>query len=197
MPQREIFFLWKRYPELPSFPSEKIKTLTSHKLTSENVNVTLFPKPLSPLNASCLHSSSPDLLLPASQALLPAGLGQGWSRPSGKAQRAPGLTLIILDLDSLLPLSSSVSAGRCWSSLDPNFLIGKRGMVGYIYFLTWLELWERTHRKHSIHAWVHPTTHSMCRFASPPLDGPRFLLLHLLFLSANSIPKGSSTALIS
>lgn len=137
MPQTKIFFLWKRYPELPSFPSEKIKTLTSHKLTSENVNVTLFPKPLSPLNASCLHSSSPDLLLPASQALLPAGLGQGWGRPSGKAQRAPGLTLIILDLDSVLPLSSSVSAGRYWSSPDPNFLIGKRGMIIFTFWRGW------------------------------------------------------------
>lgn len=196
MPQTEIFFLWKRYPELPSFPSEKIKTLTSHKLTSENVNVTLFPKPLSPLNASCLHSSSPDLLLPASQALLPAGLGQGWGRPSGKAQRAPGLTLIILDLDSVLPLSSSVSAGRYWSSLDPNFLIGKRGMITFTFWRGWnyeKECVESILFMHGSIPWPIvnvPVCLPTSRWPVVSVASPAFSLCY-------SIPKGSSTALIS
>lgn len=79
VPQREIFVRWERYPESPNFASEKIKTLTSHKLTSENVNVTLFLKPLSPLNASCAHSSSTDLPCPVSETLTiyRAGAGAG------------------------------------------------------------------------------------------------------------------------
>lgn len=87
VPQRELLLFWKRYPGFFNFSSEKIKTLTSHKLTSENVNVTLFPKPLSPLNANCPHSSSPDLLLPAPQPLCLLGGDVEWGWPSGQAER--------------------------------------------------------------------------------------------------------------
>lgn len=58
--------------------TEKIVTLTSCKLTSENVSLTLFPKPLSPLNASYAHSSSTDHLSPAPEPLTcQAGAGAG------------------------------------------------------------------------------------------------------------------------
>lgn len=79
VPQREIFVLWKRYPESPNFSSgkKKIKPLTSQKLTSENVNATLFPKPLSPLNASCPHSGSTDLLVPAPEIFTTYWAGAG------------------------------------------------------------------------------------------------------------------------
>lgn len=92
LPQRNIFALKNRYPEFLNFSSEKIKTLTSHKLTAENVNVTLFPKPLSPLNASWLHRSSPDLPLPAPSSLLPAGTENGAGRLV--KQQVPGLILV-------------------------------------------------------------------------------------------------------
>ena len=48
------------------------------------------------------------LLLPASQNLLPEALGRGWGRPSGKAQRAPDLTLVSGTWILVLPLSNSV-----------------------------------------------------------------------------------------
>ena len=78
VPQREIFVLWKGTQNPPISHQKKIKPLTSHKLTSENVNATLLPKPLSPLNASCPHRSSTDLLLPAPETYTtPQAAGAG------------------------------------------------------------------------------------------------------------------------
>lgn len=161
MPQREIFSLWKRYPESPSFSSEKIKTLTSHKLTSENMNVTLFPKPLSPLNASCQHGSPPASSFQHLRIFcLLAWAGAGVIHLAKHKELL--ISLWYLEPGFLFCHSATLwMLVEYWTSLDLNVLINKRGMITFTF--RWGQNYEKEHMQS-----IHPVTHSMCRFASPP-----------------------------
>lgn len=188
MPQREIFSLWKRYPESLRFSSEKIKTLTSHKLTSENMNVTLFPKPLSPLSASCQHSRPPaSSFQHLSIFCLLAWGGAGVVHPARHRE-------LLISLWHLEPgflfchLATLWVLVEYWTSLDLNVLINKRGIIT---FTSWRgQNYEKERAKHPSH---NPQYVQVCL---PSSRWPVVFVASPGFSLCYAICKGSSTAWI-